>query len=377
MTTADDEQLVLQSVDAFCERHLTPAEVQRRDEAHTPANDLLVPMAEMGLIRAPFPEAVGGIDLPWSSMCKVQERLSYSAYFAGSILNRVLSFGIMPLMAHGTEAQKDALLPGLFDGQRVIALALTEPDVGSDARAVKTRAVRKGDGWVLNGRKTWISDAGGASHLLTLCRTPEEGERSLTAFLVPTDAPGIAMTTLPKVGNNCMPSYDIGLDDVPVADEWRLADVGKGFAAVTSALIYSRASQAATNVGLAQSAADLATQYARERHQFGRAIGEFQVIKHRLVDMHTEVMKARLMVRELARRIDMGEEPLEIAAMAKITATEALQFVVNHGMQIMASAGYSMDSAMQRHWRDARLFTFGEGSNEIQREIIAKVLRIP
>lgn len=377
MASPDDERLILDAVDTFCTRHLPPDEVRRRDEAHTPANDLLKPMAEMGLIRAPFAAEHGGIDLPWASMCKIQERLSYSAYFAGSILNRVLAFGIMPLMAHGSDAQKAALLPGLFDGERVIALALTEPDVGSDARAVKTRATRDGDAWSLTGRKTWISDAAGASHLLTLCRTPEEGERSLTAFLVPTDAPGLSMTVLDKVGNNCMPSYDIGFDAVRVDDGWRLGAVGAGFDAITSALIYSRASQAATNVGLAQSAADLATEHAREREQFGRPIGAFQVIKHRLVDMHTEVMKARLMVAELARRIDAGDAPLEIAAMAKITATEALQFTVNHGMQIMASSGYSMDSAMQRHWRDARLFTFGEGSNEIQREIIAKVLRIP
>jgi alkylation response protein AidB-like acyl-CoA dehydrogenase len=235
---------------------------------------------------------------------------------------------------------------------------------------VRTLARREAQGWRLSGRKTWISDAGGASHLLTLCRT--EGETGLTAFLVPRRADGISMTPLDKVGNNCMPSWDIGLDDVMLNDDDRLGPVGRGFDVISAALSFSRASMAASALGTAQAALDLALAHALDRRQFGSPIAGFQVIRHRLADMKLEITKAGLLVDELARRIDAGENATEIAPMAKIASTEALRFVTEHGMQILASAGYAAESPMQRYWRDARLYTFGEGTNEIQRELIAK-----
>jgi len=262
-------------------------------------------------------------------------------------------------------------LPRLLAGEALIALALSEPEAGSDARAVRTRARRSGQGWVISGRKTWISDAGQASHLLTLCRSAEGEKPELTAFLVPRRSAGIAMTEIGKVGNNCMPSFDIGYDEVQVADEDRLGAVGEGFRTVSGALSYSRASMAATAVGCAKAALELAIEHAKSRVQFGRPIGQFQVIKHRLADMAFEITKAELLVAELARRIDAGEDVGMMTPMAKLAATETLQLVTAHGMQILASAGYASESPMQRYWRDARLFTFGEGTSEIQREIIA------
>lgn len=365
---------MLESVDRFCLRRLSPDEVRRRDDAHQPPYDLLPELGELGVLRVPFAEEVGGLGMGWASLSRLQERIAYHAYFAASIVNRVVGFGVSPILQFGSGQQKNDLIPKLLDGKLLIALALTEPDAGSDARAVTLRAVRDGTNWRLNGRKTWISDAGGAGYLLTLCRTPGErgGETSLTAFLVPTSSGGLSMTELPKVGNNCMPSWDIGYDDVVIDDACRIGEPGQGFEVVTGSLRYSRASMASTTVGCAQAALDLAVDYAKNRKQFGRAIGSFQVIKHRLADMNMEVTKARLVVRELVRRVDANEPCDDIAAMAKVTSTEALQFVANHGMQILASAGYSAESAMQRYWRDARLYTFGEGTNEIQREIIAR-----
>jgi alkylation response protein AidB-like acyl-CoA dehydrogenase len=280
----------------------------------------------------------------------------------------------MPLATFGSEAQRAGLLADILSGKALVALALTEPEAGSDVRAVRTRARRSAAGWVISGRKTWISDADAASHLLALCRTAEDGARdgALTCFLVPRQAAGIAMTGIDKVGNNCMPSFDIGFDGVEVDDGARLGAVGAGFDVIAGTLAYSRAAMSATAVGCAQAALDLAVDHARGRVQFGRPIAQFQVIRHRLVDMRIEIVKARLLVRELARRIDAGEAAAEYAAMTKIAATEALQFVADHGMQILASAGYAADSAMQRYWRDARLYSFGEGSNEIQREIVAR-----
>ena len=196
--------------------------------------------------------------------------------------------------------------------------------------------------------------------------------KSFVALLIPRDAPGVAMTSIAKVGNNCMPSWDIGFDDVVVPEDLRLGEAGRGFETITGTLRYSRISLSAIILGSAQAALDLAVSHAQERVQFGQSIGDFQVIRHRLVDMKVELIKARLMVYELARAVDADEPCEELAAMTKIVATDMFQFITHHGMQIMASAGYASESPMQRYWRDSRLYTFGEGANEIQREIVAR-----
>ena len=367
MRAPDDHDAILDAVERFC-RDIPQSEVVRRDAEHVPPYDYIPQLAALGLTRAAVPESAGGLGLPWSLFCRIQERMAYHAQPVASILNRIVSFGVLPLLQFGTEAQKAALLPPLMEGEALVALALSEPGAGSDARAVTTRAERDGQGWRLFGRKTWISDADHATHLLTLCRTGD----GLSAFLVPRHAAGVSMSLLPKVGNNCMPSYDIGFDDVLVPDEAMLGAPGEGFRTITGTLRYSRASLSATLVGSARAALDLAIAHAGEREQFGRPLAGFQVIRHRLVDMRIEIRKAELMVRELARMIDDGEDADEQAAMTKIVATEMFQFVTDRGMQILASAGYAAESPMQRYWRDARLYSFGEGANEIQREIVSR-----
>ena len=364
----------LESIDQFFSR-LPFGEIQRRDQEHIPPYDFIPQLAALGLIRAGIPESAGGLGLPWSVFCRLQERIGYHAQSVGSIMNRIVSFGVMPLLMFGTEAQKAELVPRLLDGQLLIALALSEPGAGSDARAVSTRAERCAGGWRVTGRKTWISDAGQADYLLTLCRMASDNpRRSFAALLVPRTAVGVAMTPIPKVGNNCMPSWDIGFDEVLVSDDLRLGEAGRGFETVTGTLRYSRASLSATILGSAQAAFELTLSHARERKQFGRSLADFQVIRHRLVDMKIELRKAKLMVYELARAIDAGEPCDEQAAMTKIVATDMFQYVTHHGMQILASAGYASDSPMQRYWRDSRLYTFGEGANEIQREIVARAM---
>lgn len=377
MMPQDDQVAILDAVEKFC-RDIPQAEVVRRDAAHIPPYDYIPRLASLGLTRAPLPEEQGGLGLPWSLFCRIQERIAYHAQPVASILNRIVSFGLMPLAHFGTPVQKATLIPRLLDGEALVALALSEPAAGSDARGVTTRAEQAADGWRISGRKTWISDADFASHLLTLCRIagPDAPGDGLAAFLVPRHAPGITMTVLPKAGNNCMPSYDIGFDSVAVTDADMLGAPGAGFRTVTGTLRYSRASLSATLVGSAKAARDLAIAHAGERIQFGQPLSRFQVIRHRLVDMHMEIRKAELMVRELARMVDAGEDADEQAAMTKIAATGMFQYVTDHGMQILASAGYASESPMQRYWRDARLYSFGEGANEIQREIIARRMGI-
>lgn len=372
----DEQQGFLDTVDRFMDRHLPPEEIRRRDRDHVPPYDILPAMGEAGLLALPIPAEHGGMGRDWRDVALVQLRLGARGYMAASIFNRVVGFGAMSLLTYGSPAQKADLLPRLAAGRLLVALALTEPEAGSDAAALRTRAVQVPGGWRISGRKTWISDAAGADYLLVAARSDpgSTGADGISMFLVPPRAPGIAMTPLPKIGNNAMPSWDIGFDEVTVADDALVGTQGRGFRHLMSTLHYSRAAMAATVTGCAEAAFGLALSHARQRRQFGRPIGAFQAIRHRLADMRMRVDQSRLTVLHLAWAIATGADCRREAAQAKIVATECLQYVTDHGMQILASAGYSADSDMQRYWRDARLYSFGEGSNEIQRDIVAREL---
>jgi alkylation response protein AidB-like acyl-CoA dehydrogenase len=373
----DEQERTLDAVDRFMARHCPPDEVRRRDREHVPPYDLLPEMGALGLLGLGVPEAYGGLGRSWVDVALVQERLGRLGYMAASIYNRVVGFGAMSVLTYGSESQKRELLPRIVQGRLLCALALTEPEAGTDAAAIATRAENVAGGYRIRGRKTWISDARGADFLLTVARAPgTTGADGVSIFLVPPGADGIAMTELPKVGNHAMPSWDIGFDDVFVADAARLGDEGRGFRNLMSTLHYSRASMAATVTGCAQAAVDLALAHARERRQFGRPIGQFQVLRHRLADMQTRVDQSRLMTYHLAWLIGSGRPCRREAAQAKVVATETLLFVTDHGMQILASAGYTVESDMQRYWRDARLYSFGEGTNEILRDLIARELSL-
>jgi alkylation response protein AidB-like acyl-CoA dehydrogenase len=370
----DDQRQILETVSRFLDRRLPPEDVRRRDQGHIPPYDLLPEMAALGLFRLPVPEVHGGLGQDWTTVALVQELIGRRAYMAASIFNRDVGFGVQSLLVYGSEAQRREVLPALLQGRGLIALALTEAEAGSDAAALRMRAEKVGDGWRLNGRKVWISDADGASHLIVAARTRPDGDGAITTFLVPRRAAGMTMTELPKLGNNAMPSFDIGFDDVRLPADAVMGEVGRGFRNVLSTLHFSRASLAATTTGCAQAVVDLALGHAKERIQFGRPIGAFQVIRHRLADMQMRVDQSRLTAHHLAWLIARGEDARRQAAQAKVIASETLQFVADHGMQILASAGYSAESDMQRYWRDARLYSFGEGGNEIQRDLIAREL---
>jgi alkylation response protein AidB-like acyl-CoA dehydrogenase len=365
---------ILESVGAFLARHLPPEEVRRRDAAHIPPYDLLPEMGRMGLFALAVPEGAGGLGAGWRTVALVQERLGFGAYCAASIFNRVVGFGLASVLAHGSDRQRAEMLPLLLAGEAFCALALTEPQAGSDAAAIRTRAERVAGGWRIHGRKTWISDAAAARWLIVPARTgPErEGPRGISLLLVPSDAPGIAMTPLPKIGNNCMPSFDIGFDGVTVGEDALMGEEGRGFAQLMATLHLSRASLAATATGAADAAVEMAVAHAKQRVQFGRPLGAFQAAAHRLADMRMRVDLSRLMVRHLAGLIEDGLPCRREAAQAKVVATETLRDVTDAGLQILASAGYSAESDMQRLWRDSRLYTFGEGANEVLRDAIAR-----
>jgi alkylation response protein AidB-like acyl-CoA dehydrogenase len=371
-----EQRALLDAVERFLERRLPLAEVRRRDTVHQPPYDLLPELGQMGILGMVVPTQWGGSGLDWVTLSLVQERLAQHAYFVGSIVNRVVGFGLMTLLRNGSPVQQKRWIPPLVQGQGFMALALTEDVAGSDAGAVQTRALAVSGGWRLRGRKIWISDADQAMALLVVARTDPErpGSRGLSMFIVPRSSNGLKMTVLPKVGNNSMPSWDVSLDDVVVSDDALLGQLHDGFSVLGSTLHFSRASLAATALGSAQSLVDLCIAHVRERRQFGRALAEFQVLRHRIADMQMRVDQTRWVVRHLAWLIATGQSCAREASQAKVIATETLQSLSNEAMQIFASQGYSSESDVQRIWRDARLYTFGEGTNEVQRDLIARHL---
>lgn len=370
----DEQQEILRSIDRFMERHLPPEAVRRDDLEHRLPEGLLKGFADLGILAAPFPEKYGGLHADWGTVALIQERLGRHAAIAAALYSITVDFGGMSLMNAGTEEQRETLLPGLIAGDLQFSLALTEPQAGTDAAAIRTSAKRTSSGWLIRGRKVWISCADTAAYLVTPCRTTpgSTGKEGITMLLVPRNTPGIHMTRIPKVGTNSMISFDISYDDVEVSDDAVLGSVGDGFRVLMSTLQYSRSGQASNAIGQAQAAIDLVVAHLKEREQFGQPLSKFQVLRHRIVDMQMRVDQARLIVYDLAWRINRGEHCRRESAAAKILASEAFQYVTHHGMQMMASAAYALESDMNRYWRDSRLLTFGEGANEMLRDLIAR-----
>ena len=370
----DDQQEILRSIDRFMERHFPPEMVRRLDREHEFPAHLLKGFGDLGILAVPFPESHGGLGGDWQTVVLIQERLGYHSAIAAALYSITVDFGGMTLMTAGSERQKAELLPRLIAGEAQFCLALTEPEAGTDAAAMRTSATRTATGWRVRGRKTWISCADTASFIVTPCRTEpgSKGKKGITMLMIPREAAGIHMTRLPKVGNNSLTSWDIAFDDVEVPADAVIGEVGDGFRVLMSTLQYSRSGQASNAIGQAQAAIDLALSHARERQQFGAPLSQFQVLRHKLVDMQMRVDQARLSLYHLAWLISTGRPCRRDSAAVKVLGSEALQFVADHGMQIMASAGYAAESDMNRYWRDGRLYTFGEGTNEMQRDLIAR-----
>jgi alkylation response protein AidB-like acyl-CoA dehydrogenase len=371
----DDDRMLLESIDRMMARHCPPALIREHDRQHRPLLHMVPIMAELGLFALPLPVEYGGLGKDWRSVALVQERMAYRGD-TGALLSTTMTFGAASLLSYGTAAQKAELLPKIARGEVLFSLALTEPGAGSDAGAIITAARRTETGWRINGRKIWISNAGTSDYLVTACRTEpgSVGSKGVSMLLIPRDAPGITMTQLEKVGHNCMPSWDIGFQDVDVPHTALMGEAGQGFRHLMATLQYGRAGQAAGAVGKGQAVVDLAVAHARERVQFGQPIGAFQAIQHRIATMQIRVDQARLMLYHLAWLIATGQDCRRQAAQTKVSATEMLSDVTDAGMRVLASAGYSTESDMQRYWRDSRLLTFGEGANDIQLTIIAREL---
>jgi isovaleryl-CoA dehydrogenase len=363
----DEQRAFVEAIRDFAERERWEAPA---GDHHS--EEVAAKMAELGWYGLQIPEEYGGSGGSFLDATLFLEETARGEIPVGAYGVTLIVIGA--LNRFGTEQQKRDLLGRVVKGG-TLAIAMSEPEAGSDVAALKTRATREDGEWVLDGAKMWCSYAHKASHVLIVCRTGE-GERhdDMSMILVPREAAGFTITPIPTLGGQ--ETNELHLDGVRVSEASLLGTEGNGWVQLMAGLNYERVILAATALGMAQRTFDDALSYARERRQFGRPIGSFQAIQHKLADLATDLAQARLLVRWVARLTD--EDPSRMlpgeASMAKLAATELAKRCALEGMQIMGGYGYATEYPMERHLRSAVVTTVYGGTSEIQRNIIAKTL---
>jgi alkylation response protein AidB-like acyl-CoA dehydrogenase len=339
------------------------------DREHRFPHDLVPKLADLGLMGVCVPEDLGGAGADFLSYVLVLEEISRADAGIGVTVAVHTSAATLPIVAFGTDEQREELVPPLARGEKIGAFALTEPGAGSDARSLKARAEADGDAWRLTGTKQWITNGSFGGTALVFAR----GERGISCFLVDGDADGLRVTKEHrKMGLHSSSTVDLVLDGVRVAPERLLGEEGKGFRIAMATLDGGRIGIAAQAVGIAQAAFDLARGYALERRQFGKPIAEFGAIQGKLADMATELDAARLLVYRAAWLRDAGEPHGEAGAKAKLYASSVARRLTGEAIQILGGYGYTREFPAERYYRDAKITEIYEGTSEIQRLVIAR-----
>lgn len=371
----DEQRMYREAVRSFCERELAPyaAEVDERGEMRWEA---IRKMPSLGLTGLQVPEEYGGAALDSISAAIAIEEVGRTCGSTGLSLAAHNGLSCFPITNWGTKAQKEQYLPMLTSGEYLGALALTEPNAGSDlVGGVKTSATQEGDCWVIDGHKAWITNPIYAPVIITLTRTDKEaGARGFSWLLVEPTMEGVTLhKPEKKMGLKGSPTQQITYEKVRVdATNGVLGEVGRGFAQTMQTLDGGRISIGALSVGLAQAAFEQAIKYAGERHAFGKPITQHQAIQWMIADGALEIEAARLMVYRAAWLKDQGKPFTKEAAMAKLFASEVAERVAFNAIQILGSYGYSQEFPVERIYRDQRLMTIGEGTSQIQRIVIAR-----
>lgn len=380
LVTAEHEE-IRSSVRQFVEAEVKPiANELDRNNQEIP-DDILKKMAELGYFGVIFPAEQGGLGLDYISMAIVTEELSRGWLSVGSVMTRNLITGSL-ISANGTDEQKTRLLPKIARGDLLTAAAFTEPDSGSDTASFKTRAVKKGDGYLLTGSKMWCTFANRAHILTVMARTdPDVSKRhrglSLLLFeKTPGDGfmpPQLTGEPIPTVGYHGMRSYGLSFDEAFTPAANLIGGVeNRGFYQLMASYEIARIQTAARGLGVAQAAFEAAVKYAKQRTQFGQPIGDFQVIRHKLAHMAVEIEAARQLTYFAASQKDTGKRCDYEAGLAKVFAAEMAERVTREAMQVHGGYGYSMEFDVQRYWRDARVLSIFEGTSEIQYEVIGR-----
>ncbi|MFJ3664177.1 acyl-CoA dehydrogenase [Streptomyces sp. NPDC090119] len=372
----DEARDLLALVRDIAQREIAPKAAEEEDAGRFP-REVFTLLSEAGLLGLPYDPEHGGGEQPYEVYLQVLEELSTARLTVGLGVS-VHTLASYALATHGTKQQQVEHLPAMLGGGLLGAYCLSEASSGSDAASLRTRAVRDGDDWVLSGTKAWITHGGIADFYTVMARTGEDGPRGITAFLVPGDAEGLsAAAPEKKMGLKGSPTAQIHLDGVRVPDERRIGEEGQGFGIALSALDSGRLGIAACAIGVAQSALDQAVSYAAERRQFGHPIADFQGLRFMLADMATQIEAGRALYLAAARLKDAGRPFAKQAAMAKLHCTDTAMRVTIDAVQILGGYGYTADFPAERLMREAKVLQIVEGTNQIQRMVIARHLAGP
>ncbi|MFH7335133.1 acyl-CoA dehydrogenase family protein [Streptomyces sp. KHY 26] len=367
----DEARDLLALVREIARREIAPKAAEEEDAGRFP-REVFTLLSQSGLLGLPYDAEYGGGEQPYEVYLQVLEELAAARLTVGLGLS-VHTLASYALATYGTKQQQIEHLPAMLGGGLLGAYCLSEPSSGSDAASLRTRAVREGDGWVITGGKAWITHGGVADFYTVMARTGEDGPRGITAFLVPGDAPGLsAAAPEKKMGMKGSPTAQVHFDGVRVGDDRRIGEEGQGFTIALSALDSGRLGIAACAIGVAQAALDEAVAYATERRQFGHPIADFQGLRFMIADMATQIEAGRALYLAAARLRDAGKPFAKQAAMAKLHCTDTAMKVTTDAVQILGGYGYTADFPAERYMREAKVLQIVEGTNQIQRMVIAR-----
>ncbi len=368
----EEQRAVRQTAREFAENEIEPVAREHEESGEWP-EAVWETAVDAGLIGVSIPEEYGGAGMGQVEASIFAEEIARAD--AGMLAAIGTEFGTRMIAEYGTEAQKEWILEGVCSGELIGALGNTEPDHGSDAASIETTAEKEGDEYVIDGVKTFITHGGIADYVLTMCRTGVEGHAGISAIIVETDRDGFEVESeIHKMGWNASNTVQLRYDGVRVPEENLVGYEDAGFYQLMEFFEEERVGIAAQALGIAQRCLDEAVEYVGERRQFDRKIQQFQAVQHKVADMAIQVENARRLTYDAAARIDRGEKPTKLASMAKLYASEVAEAVASDAMQLHGGNGYTRDYPVERQYRHAKLYQIGEGTSEIQRNIIAKEL---
>ncbi|MBU9713973.1 acyl-CoA dehydrogenase [Evansella tamaricis] len=378
LSFSEEQQMMRRMVRQFAEEKVAQAtpHMEKTDEFPT---EIVKEMGELGLMGIPIPEKYGGVEMDYTSYIIAIHELSKVSATVGVILSVHTSVGTNPILDFGTEKQKQRYIPKLATGKYLGAFALTEPGAGSDAASMKTTAVKKGDHYILNGEKMFITNAGAADTYIVFAKTnPAEKSKGVSAFIVEKDTPGLTIgAPEKKMGLHGSNTRSLSFADAEVPVENLLGKEGEGFKIALANLNKGRVGIAAQALGIAEGALKAATRYAKERKQFGKPIGTQQGLAFKLADMATKVEGATLLTYRAADLIGRGLPCVKEASMAKMFASNTAMEVAIDAIQVFGGYGYTSEYPVERFFRDAKVTQIYEGTNEIQHIVISKELLNP
>ncbi|WP_079509779.1 acyl-CoA dehydrogenase family protein [Mesobacillus jeotgali] len=370
-----EQSMIKRTIREFAEEEVAPGAIERDKTKEFPT-EIFKKLGELGMLGLPFPEEYGGAGADTVSFAIVTEELSKACASTGITYSAHISLGGAPINLFGTEEQKQQYLTPICSGESLGAFGLTEPNAGSDAGGTQTTAKEVDGEYIINGSKNFITNASYAKHLaMTAITANKDGKKEITAIIVPTNAPGFTVIdNYEKMGLNASNTTQLVMEDVHVPVENLLGKKGEGFKQFLVTLDGGRIGIGAMAVGVAQAAYEKALQYAKERQQFGRPISQFQAIQFKLADMAMKIELARNMVYKAAWLKDQGRPFSKEASMCKLYASEIAMEVADQAVQIHGGYGYMREYEVERYMRDAKLLEIGEGTSEVQRMVIARLI---